>query len=425
VRSVLLCLCAALLVPACGKKGNPLPPLVRLPVAPADFVVSRFDDEVFVRLSAPSANIDGARPGDVARVEVYAITHAGTAAELAAIDPEDLRAVSTLVATETVRRPLPPPPPIKEGVPPIPLPPPGPGVDQGAAMVIREILTPESRTPAALPAPDVDQPVVDQGDVPRALSAPLSGAGLQRFYFAVAVSSRGRYGPHTGIVPAPLGSTSDSPSAPRITVRENEVTLRWTPPRDARGVGLASEPDWLPSKPIVPGPPLTTYDVYEVSANTSPDAPPAMPVPMNPEPMAATEFTQSPIKLGVERCFQVRAVDILDGVHVRGPASPTACEAFADTFAPAAPAELVAVAVPGGVNLIWEPSASADLAGYVVLRGAAGSATLTPLMKAPVTTPSYRDETVTAGTRYVYAVVAVDRAGNRSSESNRVEETAQ
>jgi hypothetical protein len=39
---------------------------------------------------------------------------------------------------------------------------------------------------------------------------------------------------------------------------------------------------------------------------------------------------------------------------------------------------------------------------------------------------SYRDETVRVGTRYVYAVIAVDRAvpANVSPQSNRAEETA-
>ena len=77
------------------------------------------------------------------------------------------------------------------------------------------------------------------------------------------------------------------------------------------------------------------------------------------------------------------------------------------------------------MNLIWESSDSSDVAGYLVLRGEPGSATLTPLNASLVTTPSYRDAAVTPGTRYAYAVVAVDRAGNRSPESNRVEETAQ
>jgi fibronectin type 3 domain-containing protein len=58
-----------------------------------------------------------------------------------------------------------------------------------------------------------------------------------------------------------------------------------------------------------------------------------------------------------------------------------------------------------------------------VLRGEPGSATLTALMTEPIIATSYRDETVSAGVRYAYAVVSVDKVGNRSAESNRVEET--
>jgi hypothetical protein len=188
---------------------------------------------------------------------------------------------------------------------------------------------------------------------------------------------------------------------------------------------VTADPDWLPSRPIVSGPPSTTYDVYEVPRNAPADAPIAVPIPLTPEPIAATEFTQSDITLGAERCFYVRSVDVVDGIHVRGPASPVACASFADAFPPSPARDLVAVAVPGAINLIWEPSDAKDVAGYLVLRGEAGSATLTPLMTTPVTTSSHRDETAQAGVRYVYAVVAVDKAGNRSAESNRIEETAQ
>lgn len=420
-----MCLCAALALSACGKKGNPLPPLVRVPAAPGDFAVTRIDDRVYVRLSVPSSNVDGERPADVARVEVYAITLDGPPPDVATIDPEEFRGASTLVASEAVRIPSPPPPPVKPGMPPIPLPPPAPGIDQGASVVVVEPLSPELRAVATLPESTVVEAAVSEVEVPRPLVAPPPGAGLQRYYYAVAISPRGRYSPPTALVPAPLASTSGPPSPPRITVEENAMVLQWTPPADARGLGLAADPEWIPATPVVPGPPPTTYDVYEVPRNAPSDAPLSVPTPLTPEPIAATEFTQADITLGTERCFFVRAVDIVDGIHVPGPASPVACASFADTFVPHPPRDLVAVAVGGGINLIWEPSDSGDLAGYVVLRGEPGSATLTPLNTAPVASPSYRDETVTAGVRYTYAVVAVDKAGNRSAESNRVEETAQ
>ena len=427
MKRLLLCLCAALLMVACGKKGNPLPPLQRIPMAPADFSVSRFDDHVYVRFTVPTLNIDGSSPAEVAGVELYAITLEQPLRVLADLDPAELREAATLVASTPVRPPPPPPlPPDAEGVPPLPLPPPGPGVEQGAVMVIREDLTPETQVVVSLPELRLPgQPLPEEVDVPRALGALPPGPGPQRHYFAAAVSSRGRYGPHSGIVAAPLSGTSGPPSQPIVSVGETSMTIRWTPPANARGVVSPAPADVLPSRPLVPGPPQTTFDVYEAARNAPGAAPVAVPVPLTPEPMAATEYTQAGITLGGERCFYVRAVDIVDGVHVRGPASPVGCASFADIFPPSPPKELVAVAVPGGVNLLWEPSGARDVAGYLVLRSEAPGATLTPLMTTPITTLSYRDESVRGGVRYVYAVVAVDGAGNRSGESNRVEETAQ
>ena len=72
------------------------------------------------------------------------------------------------------------------------------------------------------------------------------------------------------------------------------------------------------------------------------------------------------------------------------------------------PYRLVAVADEGGISLIWEPNGEPDLAGYLVLRGEPSDATLQPLTPTPVTEARFRDTHVTAGKRYVYAVVAVD-----------------
>jgi fibronectin type 3 domain-containing protein len=60
------------------------------------------------------------------------------------------------------------------------------------------------------------------------------------------------------------------------------------------------------------------------------------------------------------------------------------------------------------------------------LRAEAPGDTLLPLTPAPMTATSYEDKTVAPGVRYVYVVVAVDKASppNRSAPSARVEETA-
>lgn len=423
---------AAATLAACGKKGAPLPPMSRVPSQVGELTAARIGGDVFVRFTVPTTNADGQRPADVARVEVYAIT--ADREPTAQDDAEDIRERSTRVASEEVRRPVPPPPPPKPGEPEPPAPPAQPGVDQGAVVVVREQLTPEMRKPIQLPsrdgrdrAEDEVEPVAGPLVAPSALNEP------KRYYFVVPVSTRGRYGSALPYVPVPLGDTSSAPAAPTLSYDETTLTIKWSPPKDARGSQSPSYPDVIPSKPIGPQVEPTFYDVYEVSTSTSAptnpagaavDKPVSVPTPLTQAPIGDTQLTQPVTTLGVERCFIVRPVDVVSGIHVRGPASPVTCIQLTDKFPPAAPASLAAVASGGAINLIWDPSASADLAGYLVLRGEAPGATLTPLMQDPVTNTAFADNTVKPGVTYIYAVVAVDKVGNRSEESNRVEETA-
>jgi hypothetical protein len=435
-------LLAASAVAACGKKGAPLPPILRVPGPVGELSATRIGDDVFVRFTVPVANIGGEKPADVARVEVYAITADREPSVLD--DPEDLRELSTLVATEQVRKPIPPPPPRKAGdpePPPLPL---LPGLDQGTIVVAREQLTPAMRTPVALP--ERNQPRRDDEDeieiLPGPLVAPIDSNDPKRYYYAVGVSPNGRYGPAQPFFPVPLGATSSAPSAPTLSYDEKLLTMKWTPPPDVRGLPIETAPaesKVLPSRSLVPEVPRTMYDVYEeirpAPANATPLVPtepapiplngtPALPVPLTLGPIGELEFTQPVTTLGIERCFFIRTVDIVDGYHVRGPAGPTACIELKDTFPPAAPASLAAVASAGAINLIWDPSADADLAGYLVLRGEGPGATLTPLTEEPVDKTAFIDNNVRPGVTYTYVVVALDKAGNRSPESNRVEETA-
>jgi hypothetical protein len=61
---------------ACGRKGPPLPPLVRIPAAPADITAERRGDLVEIRFLVPAGNVDGTRPANIQRVEVFAISAA-------------------------------------------------------------------------------------------------------------------------------------------------------------------------------------------------------------------------------------------------------------------------------------------------------------------------------------------------------------
>jgi hypothetical protein len=193
---------------------------------------------------------------------------------------------------------------------------------------------------------------------------------------------------------------------------------------------VAEEPDPLPSTPKgIPETIKYEYNVYLVEKPPEGDAPPLAPgealpgtLPLNDKPLTALTFDEAIVSLGVERCYVVRAVH--RGVE-SAPSTPT-CVTPIDNFPPPAPSQLAAIGSEGAVSLIWEGVTATDLAGYIVMRSEGASAPLAPLFEEPLRETSYRDTTATPGVRYVYAVVAVDRATprNTSLPSNRVEEAA-
>jgi hypothetical protein len=149
--------------------------------------------------------------------------------------------------------------------------------------------------------------------------------------------------------------------------------------------------------------------------------------PINNSALTAPTFEHGGVAFGQEQCYRVRSIAVVEGVSLEGePSAPPHCVTPRDVFPPAAPRGLAAVPTAGQISLIWDANTEKDLAGYLVLRGEAPDGPLTAITPAPIRDTSYRDASVTPGTRYIYAVVAVDNATppNMSAQSERVEETA-
>lgn len=426
---LLLFVCLAALE-ACGKKGPPLPPLARIPNAPAEPRAVRVGEDVYLSFVVPSANVSGQTPADVGEIEVFAFT-----GYVAPAGPDPTRA-AVRIGTYGVQPVLPAPPPPPEGAPVPPPPPLPPGFVQGATAVVRETLTPEAFEPtmvaaAAVVPPQEEDAATGAGESPPGpLVAPADAAPLKRFYIVVARGPRGRLSAPSTIVSVPLEGASDPPSDVRLDYTEAAMTVRWTSSPSAHAAPEAADPSLLPSRPLRPLPQATTYHVFEVPRGAPPAVDPytlSFPEPLSPQPVAVPELAvPGPVRFGVERCFVVRPVDVAAGVPVLGLASEPGCVTPVDTFPPAPPQRLAAIAGLDAINLIWESNTEADLAGYLVLRGTAPGDTLQALTPTPIRETTYRDTSVKPGERYVYAVVAVDTASpqNVSGQSNRVEESS-
>lgn len=425
---------------ACGSKGPPLAPFVRVPATVANVTAQRVGNDIYLSFPVPSTNVDGRQPADIAALEVYAVTATRPPATA------DQRELATLIATVPVRPILPELPVSANGTPPPPMPLP-PGVDRGTTAVVREPVTPELLAPVELPVEKPAVPLIEATPVEPfgPLIAPPPTQLPRRHYFVVGVSPRGRKSVPSTPLSVALETGSSAPGAPKIDYTESQMTVAWAPSPDARASTFLLPPPVKPANaspknvspaaaPLAPLPAkslgfssqATTYHLYAISSNASPADPYAVkaPAPLTAQPLLVTEHVIPNVNFGVEQCFEVRAVDVIAGAPVISPASPRTCVTPKDTFPPAAPRSLAAIAGSGAINLIWDANSERDLAGYLVLRGEAPGDTLQPITAEPVAAATYRDETARPGTRYLYAVTAVDRAGNTSQLSNRVEETA-
>lgn len=97
--------------------------------------------------------------------------------------------------------------------------------------------------------------------------------------------------------------------------------------------------------------------------------------------------------------------------------SPVGVTVPADVDPPAAPTGLVAVAVPGFVDLDWDDNAEGDLAGYKVWRSETPGGPYDLVSGSLVIPSAYTDGDVVAGTTYHYVVTAVDASANESADS--------
>jgi hypothetical protein len=419
---------------ACGKKGPPLAPLQTTPMRIDDLAVRRLGPEVYIEFTIPVRNSDTTSPADVTTVEAYALT--GEPVDTTK-RPLDNRAVAKYGMRVGMTEVEPPPPPEErseedeEGTPEASAPPPpaprapdDPRPAQGEKVTFVEKVTPSFTTEFVPPGKKPKVTPAEPASGPYA--APLVNRverQVTRSYYAMGRSRKGRLAPLSNRVVLPLVEAPPAPPQPAASFTATAVTLMWNMPPGARlPIQLPPAEGELRSRMTVPAPIPHTYNVYERPAE---GAPVSLPKPINPQPLPAPAFADGRIVFGASRCYEVRTVEASGRVTVESPPSPPVCVTMIDTFPPAAPRGLAAVGSEGAINLIWEPNEEPDLAGYLVLRGEAGG-TLTSLTPDPIAETTFRDAAITAGVRYVYAVVAVDRAvpRNVSPESNRVEETA-
>jgi len=366
---------ALLALAACGKRGDPHPPVPIIPKATSDLVVTQRGSKVILSWSYPSLTTAGKKLGSVRRVIVY-------------------RYVETLPVPATGRDPntiL--PGDVDTTIPrPLALFAKLPTVSAQQFLKLRERV--DSIEGANLPAATTgarlsfeDSPEFHTKD-----NRPV------RLNYAVVTEGGTTAGALSNIaVIVPL-DVPLPPSALTATAKAEGIVLTWTAPEKAPTAS-----------------PLIGYDVYRTDAGAEVDE---LAPPVNSTPVKATTYTDVP-PYGAHD-YRVTAVVSQGPPRIESDPTPAATATFKDLLPPPAPANLAALVETKAVRLVWDAVEAADLAGYNVYRTEGTGAPLRPngklkLTPKAITATNFRDIAIDPGISYFYEVTSVDKSGNESA----------
>lgn len=135
-----------------------------------------------------------------------------------------------------------------------------------------------------------------------------------------------------------------------------------------------------------------------------------------------TEYLDKDSQFGKEYVYTVQATRKMGEIEAESDSTAPVTITPRDTFPPATPTGVSAIAGTTTIELNWDRNTESDFKNYRIFR-AAGAGNFEPIADA-VEAPAYSDRTIVSGTAYRYAITAVDQAGNESPRSNVAEITA-
>jgi hypothetical protein len=367
-------------VVACGKRGDPHPPVPIIPKATTDLLVAQRGPKILLSWSYPSMTTAGKSMTGIRRVVVWRATE-----ELPVSQPP--RDLNTLLPGDTD--------PTKPQA--IQLFSKVPTLAPAQFLKLRNRV--DSIEGANLPAATTGARLTYEDAPPFHTT---DGRPTRMTYAVVTegTTANGDVSNLAAIVPLEVPV---APTALAADARREGVVLTWTAPDTA--ISGAKKP------------PIAGYNVYRFPHGQPADE---FATPVNTSPVTSATFTDHP-PYGPHDYF-VTALAAAGPPRVESDPSSAVGATFKDLVAPPPPTGLTALVETAGVRLVWDPVDAPDLAGYKVYRTegtgieqlrAIGTLPLTPVQL--VTATNYRDTSVNRGISYYYEVVSVDKTGNEST----------
>lgn len=394
---MLLIIVLGALLGACGKKGDPEPPLLPIPQAATDLTVEQRGDELILRFAFPTTTAAGLPLPPLERIEVYELVRPAVLPP-----PPPAAAAPDAGGTSEPEAEAGPRGGVEAGEPE-PAAEPGTGASEpGAGAEEPGTDAPEPGAAASEPGAGAEEPGTDAPEPGAATSQPDSGTeepGTDGPEAAAAASEPGGGAeePGTG-APEPGAAASEPDSGAQVS--------------GAGAEGPASPPSAAPAVPAAPAP----SDRY-------------LPPPVDPREFAGAATVVRTLRAAelTGAVYGDRLVVTLPlpsplpeppQAHlfaVRTAAVGDYLSAFSNRAAivprppPAPPTGLAATARAEGIEVAWEPGTeAAGLAGFHVYRRLAGDRAFGPPLR--LTGPaqaSFLDRDARYGQSYIYAVTAV------------------
>ena len=365
-----VCAALVLLMIACGKRGDPRPPIPVIPKATSDLVVTQRASKLLLSWSYPALTAAGRSLTTIRRVSVY-------------------RYLEELPATPTAPAPVTTPEPgVAPAMAQLPAAPPLTAVQFGK--LSQRV---DSIEGANLPTSTVGAKLVYEDSPPLHSS---SGRPIKLTYAVVTEGFNARSDLSNLVSIVPL-DVAVAPEKIGASASAKGVTLTWAVPATAVTGSM---------KPAIAG-----YNIYRTAKGEPLDA---FAVPVNPSPVARNEYTDAPPYGTYD--YRVAAVAAAGPPRIESDRSAPVEATFKDLVPPPPPASLTALVETKVVRLVWDSVDASDLAGYNVYRTEkAGRAKFTYGL--PIKQTFFLDESLLPGIEYYYSVTSVDKSGNESAET--------
>ena len=356
---------------ACGKRGDPRPPVPVIPRATSDLVVAQRATNVVLSWSYPALTTAGRSLPAVRRISIFRyVEELPVSAQ--GRDPQTLQ-------PGDVDPTLPLPIALFSKVPTLP-----------AAQFAKLATRIDSIESANLPAATAGARLIYE-DTPPVRAR--DGRAVRVTYAVVTEGGTGRSDySNLGII-VPL-DVPVAPASVTATAKPEGVVLGWTAPQRATTGSDA---------PIITG-----YNIYRSAPNEPLDE---SPTPINNAPVKGTTYTDAP-EYG-EHTYRVTAVSSAGPPRIESEPSTAVNATFKDLVPPPPPQNINVLLETKAVRLVWDDVPVPDIYGYQIYRSDRGKRY--KLIPNPSTEAQFLDISVEPGITYVYEISSVDKNRNESA----------